>query len=76
MGLPIRGILKAAKKATKVAAQVAGVVGTKVDGTPVTGRKKRLAASLVALVVAAGWLDADVAEALSEVVLNLLAFVQ
>ena len=67
-------LLSKAAPIIKGAARIAGVLKYREDGLPVGGRKKRLAAALVALVVAAGWLNEDVAEALSGLILVLLEF--
>lgn len=76
MGLPIVGMLKTAQKVAKVAARVSGVMGTQEDGTPVSGRKKRLAAAVAGVVVAFGWLAPEQADALLELVTVALDFAQ
>lgn len=74
MGLPIGTILTAAKKAAKVAGRASGVLGKDDRGAPVKGRKKRLVAAILAVLVAYGVLGPEQGNAVQELVLALMAF--
>lgn len=76
MGLPIGSILGTVQRVAKVAGRVSGFMGTQEDGTPVSGRKKRLAAAVAGVLVAFGWLAPEQAGALLELVMSALAFAE
>lgn len=68
--LPLRAI-----SLLKTGARLVGVLGVSDTGEPVSKRKTRLIVSLFALLAALGWLSPDVAKALEDLVLAILAFV-